>query len=110
MAAIGTDPVGDRLRQLAADNIPIRQAAEMLGWRYDHVWRAAKRRGIVFRRSDGNEARAAAWAAKAAGEAVDALGDGDEDDYKPAQLSDEAIAALYRGRRYQDVTLRRRAA
>ena len=108
MSITGPDPIGDRLRQLAAENISIRQAAEMLGWKYDHIWRLAKRRGIVFRRSDGNEARAAAWAAKAAEGTADALWG--EDDYKPVQLSDEAIAALYRGRGYKDVTFRRRTA
>ena len=99
------DLIGKHLRDMAAEGMTARQAADALGMGYAVVWRRAARRGIKFRRSDGSEARSATWATKLATAAADELPD--EGRCRPVKLSDEVIAALYRGRRYQDATLRR---
>ena len=99
------DLVGKHIRDLAEAGFTMRAAATELGMSYDRIWKLASRRGIKFKRSDGNVARAQTWAAKQVVMAEAVMDD--DDDPRPPALSDEAIAALYRGRRYQDAKFRR---
>lgn len=110
------DLIGKHLRAMAAEGMTLKQAADALRMDYRVVYQRARRRGIKFKLSDGNEARATTWATKLApaelisppdeaarSELHHALADlrkAQKDGARPARLSERAVAALYRGRRY----------
>lgn len=108
-----TDSRIETLKALVESGATAREAATVLGVHFSTAWKIARRNGLQFAYTngrDGNTEKAKAFAEAQRRRVLARMEEDDDPEWRPFRLSEAAIAKIYAGRRYDEITFRTKRA